>query len=470
MATAFAVPRPSLLDLKALPAQASCRKSSCQCSHELPTEHARRIGVAATALYVLQRRTKVARQARSREEAISAAVNIARDTTRRGRGRMSMQERKRLRAMEVQRKIQVLKGRRPVSRKTGAEASSEPDDEAGEEEGSGGSSSSSAPSEVGEGQEEWAFKREYKTSSVEQSLFEVSDDARAIAETELFGQGGVATSQQLLDAGREFMFAKDFEKAADLLELVSERISKEQLNRKLDYKKAQAIDDEATEMLATVYSDSGRLTLAFNTYDVLRTRVADREARERAEVGWIQTAVRIAESLQKEQRFDQCLELLLTVRELAQSRVAGTKLKEEIEMTIAICLHKQGKKEEALEILREVRRNSMSRERKAQAQFVMDVISVDDIPLERNEEFHKVWDDNFKLPKDTMQSLPTARKGSALNLNLSDQEREFRDWAGKYWEERLKSPAYYAMLTLWVTWPFAIPVVSLMRRSGLLEY
>ena len=71
----------------------------------------------------------------------------------------------------------------------------------------------------------------------------------------LGGQGGVATSQQLLDAGREFMFAKDFEKAralliqtwwqvaelhclnhhnacrlvkaADLLELVSERISKE---------------------------------------------------------------------------------------------------------------------------------------------------------------------------------------------------------------------------------------------------
>lgn len=65
-----------------------------------------------------------------------------------------------------------------------------------------------------------------------------------------------------------------------------------------------------------------------------------------------------------------------------------------------------------------------------------------------------------------------------------------------FWQERLKSPAYYFLLTLWVeaswnlseswcfamfcvvlwskscfevTWPFAIPVVSIMRRSGLLE-
>ncbi|CAE7381807.1 glnS [Symbiodinium sp. CCMP2592] len=432
MSTAFAVPRPSLIDLKALPAQASCRKSRCQCSSQEPpsTEHGRHIGAAAAVLYCLRRGTKVARQAqRSREQAISAAVNIARDSTRRGRGRMSMQERKKLRMMEVQRKIQVLKGTRAVPGRPDKDASSDDDtsneDSADDEEGSGGSSSSSAPvheDEAGEGQEKWAFKREDKSrSSFKRRPLQVSDDARAVAETELYGQGGIATSKQLLDAGREFMFAKDWEKAADLLELVSDRISKEQLSRKLDYKVAQAIDDEATETLAIVYADSGRLSLAFNTYDVLRTRVADPGVRKRAEVGWIETAVRISESLQKESRFDQCLELLLTVRELAQSRVAGNKLKEEIEMTIAMCLNRQGKKEEALEILREVRRNSGSRERKAQAAFVIDVMSVD-APMERNEEFHKVWDDNFKLPKDITQSLPTARRSSALNLSLSDQE------------------------------------------------
>ncbi|CAE7696175.1 glnS, partial [Symbiodinium sp. CCMP2456] len=327
MSTAFAVPRPSLIDLKALPAQASCRKSRCQSSsRELSsTEHGRHIGAAAAVLYCLRRGTKIARQAqRSREQAISAAVNIARDSTRRGRGRMSMQERKKLRMMEVQRKIRVLKGTRAVPGKPDKDASSDDDtsneDSADDEEGSGGSSSSSAPvneDEAGEGQENWAFKREDKSkSSFKRRPLQVSDDARAVAETELYGQGGIATSKQLLDAGREFMFAKDWEKAADLLELVSDRISKEQLSRKLDYKVAQAIDDEATETLAMVYADSGRLSLAFNTYDVLRTRVADPEVRKRAEVGWIQTAVRISESLQKEFRFDQCLELLLTVRVL----------------------------------------------------------------------------------------------------------------------------------------------------------
>lgn len=56
---------------------------------------------------------------------------------------------------------------------------------------------------------------------------EVSDDARAVAETELGGPGGVATSRQLLDAGAEFKASGDLSKAAQLLELVSQRISQE---------------------------------------------------------------------------------------------------------------------------------------------------------------------------------------------------------------------------------------------------
>lgn len=42
---------------------------------------------------------------------IDAAVNVGRDADRRRRQRMSDQERKRLRVMEVRRKIEVLKGR-----------------------------------------------------------------------------------------------------------------------------------------------------------------------------------------------------------------------------------------------------------------------------------------------------------------------------------------------------------------------
>jgi len=370
---------------------------------------------------------------------------------------MSQQDRKKLRIMEVRRKIEVLRGRKGASK---AQSEEEPSADAEESPVSG------ATEEAGEAQDGWAFQRTAKARSGSSAL-EVSDDARAVADTELDGVGGIASSRQLLDAAMEFQAAKDFDKAASLLELVSPKISEEQLQRKLDYKVAQEYDDEASERLASVYASSGRLTLAFNAYDVFRMRATDPQQRKRAEVGWVEVAMKLGKRLQEAYRYQECLDLLLTVRDVAQTRVAGEKLMEEAEMTIAMCLQKVGKKDQALQVLQEIKRTTRSRESKAQAEFIMDVMMVD-LPDQRNDEFHKVWDENFNLPKDMTRVVSTGGR-RAVNLNLSTQERAFRTWASEYWEERLKSPAYYFFLTLWVTWPFAIPVVSMMRRSGVLE-
>eukprot|EP00913_Durusdinium_trenchii_P027418 g25716.t1 len=101
------------------------------------------------------------------------------------------------------------------------------------------------------------------------------------------------------------------------------------MERKLDYKVAQEYDDEACERLAGVYARSGRLTLAFNTYDILRMRVADPAVRRRAQAGWVKVAITLALKLQEAYRYQECLDLLLLVRDVAQTRVAGEKLMED---------------------------------------------------------------------------------------------------------------------------------------------
>lgn len=421
--------------------------------------------IGASAIVLQLRRRIVRRALPYGDRKVDAAINIGRNANRLRQLKKTEQERKKLRLMEVRRKIEVLKGKKNRFKAPSGDREASQAEEAGS--GSPDSEeSSSTPS--GEGPEEWAFERTARVGRRKaDGPLEVSDDARAVAETELSGAGGVATSRQLLDAAIEFEAAQDFSKAGELLEMVSDRISKEQMERKLDYKVAQEYDDEACERLAGVYARSGRLTLAFNTYDILRMRVADPAMRRRAQAGWVKVAITLALKLQEAYRYQECLDLLLLVRDVAQTRVAGEKLMEEAEMYIAICLQKVGRKDEAMNVLQEVSRATVSRDRKAQAQFIMDVMNVD-LPDQRNEEFHKVWEDNFNLPKDMTRSVSSGRR-RPLNLNLSTQERAFRSWASEYWEERLKSPAYYFFLTLWVTWPFAIPVVSIMRRSGLLE-
>lgn len=333
------------------------------------------------------------------DRSIEAAISIGRNANRRRRQKMSQQDRKKLRMMEVRRKIEVLKGRKGASKAQSPEESDAGSDSAEE------SRAGAQPEEAGEGEDDWAFQR--KAKARDGSPLQVSDDARAVAETELYGAGGIATSRQLLDAAMEFQAAKDWDKAAELLELVSPKISEEQLQRKLDYKVAQEYDDEACERLASVYQSSGRLTLAFNSYDVLRMRATDPEQRKRAEVGWVETAMKISQRLQQAYRHQECLDLLLTIRDVSQTRVAGDKLMEEVEMYIAMCLQKVGKKDEALQVLSDVKRTTRSRDRKAQAQFIMDVMMVD-LPDQRNEEFHKVWDDNFNLPQDMTRKIGRA--------------------------------------------------------------
>lgn len=295
----------------------------------------------------------------------------------------------------------------------------------------------------------------------------VSPEAQTIADSEIGGISSIASAAQLLNAGIEFREARRFNEASQLLEITRKRVDQDVLSRKIGALTAQEIDDQALWQLASVYDEWERSALAFECYDSLRTRSTMVDTRKKAEAGWVSSGFKLACKLNQDGRYQASLDTLLIVRETAQSNVSGNKLRDELELYIAMALQSLDRVGEAKKVLIDLRKQTFSREVKAQASFMIDVFSVD-TSSERNEELHKVWDDNFKLPKGSIASV---RMGSSrpLNLNLTPAEREFRTWATTYWEERLKSPAYYTFLVLWVTWPFAIPVIAIMRNNGLIS-
>jgi len=201
--------------------------------------------------------------------------------------------------------------------------------------------------------------------------------------------------------------------------------------------------------------------LAVDSFGKLKDRLFVKREQQRAERAWAAVAFKLAERLYNVRRFNESLEVFELILESTKKGVVGERVYEDTELYMAMTLQQLGRVDEAKELLKDIRRNTSSRKTKAQATFVLDVFSVD-AKKERNEEFHKMWDANFELPKDSYRSQ--VRVGSGATLQLSDREREWRSWASKYWEDRLSSPAYYLFLTLWVTWPFAIPVISILKK------
>eukprot|EP00930_Biecheleria_cincta_P075154 TRINITY_DN62329_c0_g1_i1.p1 TRINITY_DN62329_c0_g1~~TRINITY_DN62329_c0_g1_i1.p1 ORF type:complete len:485 (-),score=104.03 TRINITY_DN62329_c0_g1_i1:175-1629(-) len=408
------------------------------------------------------------------EQALTAVENIRRRTEDQRRNkRMSQKERQQLRSVEVKRKMTVLKGNKYALYKKNRDAAkakkdqSEEDDEDETDEKEGKNAATQRPRTDANASElaAWAFSRREADKKAHRTS--VSDEALAIAETELRGSGSAATAAMLIEAAAEFKLARQWSEASELLELARKKITQEQLAKSLDWKVAEDLENEALRELGSVYANAGRLTLAYNYCDQLRRRPLDPMSTTQAEAELVEVAFRLGEKLHEERRFQQCMDVLESVRELSQRNVAGAERKEELEIYIAMALQSLNRKEEAKQVLKNVIRITGSAKRKAQAIFIMDVHDVD-ISGERNEEFHKIWDQNFKLPTGSQEFRDTSRR-STVNLNLSETEREFRTWVSAYWEERLKSPAYYAFLVLWVTWPFAIPVVAIARRSGLID-
>lgn len=407
---------------------------------------------------------------------IDVAVNIGRQAEQlRAKRNTSRQVIDKMRILEIRRKIDLLKGKTSIRRQRNSNGEGISTQEPGaiddadlddiDDENNLRPALSNRESR-GASEDDWAFSRPASGRSTA-AMKTVSAEAQTIADSELGGISAIASAAQLLNAGVEFSEARRFNEASQLLELARKRVDQDVLSRKIGAQTAQELDDQAMWQLASVYDEWERLALAFECYNSLKTRSTTVDTRKKAEAGWVRSGFKLACKLNQDGRYQASLDTLLIVRETAQSNVSGNKIRDELELYIAMALQSLDRVSEAKKVLIDLRKQSFSREVKAQASFMMDVFSVD-TSGERNEELHKVWDENFKLPKGSIASV---RMGSSrpLNLNLTPAEREFRTWATTYWEERLKSPAYYTFLVLWVTWPFAIPVIAIMRNNGMIS-
>lgn len=418
---------------------------------------------------------------------MNVAIAIGQNADRLRRKRMSEKDKRKIRTQEVCNKIEVLRGGAGTrymrhrdedlkvgdtskndsdSTDDGADADAEVEEEQvarpqtlidWEEEAEDG--------EAGEGQAGWSFQRADPIGGrTAKPTGTVSDTARAVAATELVPGGGKASSQTIIDAAMEFDRAHEFEQASELLEVARTRIDRDQLERKIANTLAQELDDMVVWHLAECYVSQKRLTLAFDRYSILKGRLLETRQQMKALRSWAEVAFMLGEELYNVRRYVEALQVFETVRDTTLRNQAGEQLRDDVELFVAMSLQGIGKTREAQDVLVNIRTLTYSKNTKARASFILDVISVD-TSGERNEEFHKMWDEHFKLPSDSVRA-GTYRVGSSGNLHLTETERKLRTWASQYWEERLKSPLYYAFLTLWVTWPFAIPVVSIMNKMN----
>merc|ERR1719464_1542468 len=118
--------------------------------------------------------------------------------------------------------------------------------------------------------------------------------------------------------------------AAQLLEIARERIDREQLDRKIDFKVALQLDDECLWELAKVYESLGRLTLAANNFGILKDRLLDDAEQRRAEAAWATCCGKLADRLFKDRRFEESLELTETILELARIGVTGDRFYQDL--------------------------------------------------------------------------------------------------------------------------------------------
>lgn len=388
------------------------------------------------------------------------------------------------RQLEIKQKITLLKGGRAARYKKerdeaeGKKGGREEEEEG--EEGEEGSEASPAQQsgeprsrdrdyEGGGTESYWGWDREEQTGPKEKKAsysgsYEVSEEARAIANTELNGRGGKASARSVLDAAMELVSAREKSDAAQLLEIARTRIDSDQINRIIDNSEAQAMDRECMWELSDLYEQQGLLTLACARFWELRNLLPEGRGRRSAEQRWAKANFVLAENLYKANRFEDSLQVLVNIKETTTKQVNGDMFMEKAELYEAMALQKLKRMPEAEEILMRVKKTSGSRKRRKQAEFILDVQLVGE-QVTRNDEMHEIWDNNWKQ---TMGAQTQVRIGGGVRAMtwLSPRERAFKEWAADYWESRLKSPAYYAFLTLWVTWPFAIPVVSILKKGG----
>jgi len=396
---------------------------------------------------------------------------------------MTDRQQKQSRMREIKMKLDVLKGRagiaeryrrnrdadkgdadsRDADGREANEAEEDPDDVLGS-----GTARKLSEDEMGMADERWAFERDDtaggRAAARGRTLTGTpAEQALAVANVELNGTGGSASARQLLDAAETLAMAREHAKAAALLEIARTRIDKEQLERKIDALTAASLDDECLWQLAAAYRDCEKLTLSLDIYGRLKERSVGSK-RSKAVREWAQVGFQLGVELYKVSRFNDALQVLRLVEDETTQAMVGDKLYDEVELNIAFTLQSLGRTGEALEILSKVAQGTASRKRRAQARFAIDVMSVD-TSGERNEEFHQIWEDNFSLPSD---SAAQVRYNSArsVGLNLTESERRWKTWTAEYWGERLKSPAYYLFLTLFVTWPFAIPVTAILSKQA----
>lgn len=420
--------------------------------------------------------------------AVDAAVAVGRDAAKKMRRKLTPQAKKQLRDQEIRKKINLLKGGTPAQRykakrdkekqeaaakqmesgadsEDGEEHAAE-DGEDGVEESDGGGEAGTL--EAGEAQEDWIFERkEGNTARIKvQGEDRVSEDSRAVAVAELEGEGGSASSEQILEAAKEFSWASQHQQVLDLAEVARKRIDREQLDRKITALEAQDKDNRALWFIAEAAEAQGtmaRLMRAVATYAELKELLQGIE-QQKAESQWARASANLAEKHFNANDFNEALKVQDLVVSTSKRTVVGNREWDRLHLDMAMTYQRLNRMEEAKLMAQYMRKNATSKEAKNQATFLLDVFSVD-TSGERNEEFHKLWDEHFVLPTDSYAAGGQVRVRTGSNLQLSDNEKEWRSWVSKYWEDRMKGPVYYSFLTLWVTWPFAIPVISILKKN-----
>eukprot|EP00929_Paragymnodinium_shiwhaense_P013820 TRINITY_DN121673_c0_g1_i1.p1 TRINITY_DN121673_c0_g1~~TRINITY_DN121673_c0_g1_i1.p1 ORF type:complete len:559 (-),score=106.41 TRINITY_DN121673_c0_g1_i1:281-1849(-) len=295
----------------------------------------------------------------------------------------------------------------------------------------------------------------------------VSDVVRALVNTELEGRGSNAPSRMLIDASDDLCYARQYDQAAAILEIARKRIDMEQIRRDITLQQSQELSETAMWKLADAYYQEGILTKSFKTYTELKEVLpSDTDGRREAEKRWAEVGREITDRLFLLERFDECIDLINKIREGTSWAIMGTKFMEELELHAAMTMQKTGQIEDAINLLTLFMKASKSGKRKMQAQFIMDVIRS---PSNfRNDELHEIFEQTWRVTEDmrTFEGGSYVGAGRSPVMFLSERERSQRAWISEYWEERLKSPLYYAFLVLWVCWPFAIPVIAIWKRSG----
>jgi len=225
--------------------------------------------------------------------------------------------------------------------------------------------------------------------------------------------------------------------------------------------------------LGDAYTNAGRLTLAFNTFSILKERLAGPQ-KKKAQGRWAEVAFKLGSTLYKVRRFEEALNVFVEIHgdsDQTRKQLMPESTFEEAQLWTGMTLQQLRRLEEAQEVLADVQRNSRDRQRKAQAAFTFDVVAAQKtMPDERNEVLHEIWDQNFSLPRDSVSQVGAGIRGASRAPVLSPREQKWKNWTTDYWEDRLKSPLYYTFLLLFVTWPLAIPVVSIAKNTGGLEF